>query len=93
MTIGRCGVCGSVGEVWVRSSLAGATSNSYCRECLKCGAEPWTDLVIYISCAGHYPQNINKTYQGIVRATCKRLGRTEEEFSKAVEEAINDPCG
>ncbi len=90
MIIGRCNVCGKVGEVWSRSSLCGAMTTSYCRDCLKNGAEPWDDLVKYISLAGHYPKDINAYYQGIVKDTCKYLGKTEEEFAKAVDEEIKN---
>jgi len=86
---GKCAVCGKEGEVFVASSACGAMSNAYCEECLASGAEPWNDLVFYVSLAGHYPDQINEMYREIVRDTCKRLHKTEEEFSAAVEEEIN----
>ena len=87
---GKCAVCGKEGEVFVASSACGAMSNAYCAECLASGAEPWSDLVAYVSFAGHYPEQINEMYREIVRDTCKRLHRTEEEFARDVEKAIKE---
>lgn len=86
---GKCAVCDKEGEVFVASSACGAMSLAYCAECLASGAEPWSDLVFYVSLAGHYPDQINEMYREIVRDTCKRLHRTEEEFAAAVETEIN----
>lgn len=82
---GKCSVCGKTGDVFVASSMCGAMSLAYCEECLAAGAEPWGDLAAYISLAGRYPDDINEEYREIVRDTCRRLGRTEEEFAAAVE--------
>ena len=38
------------------------------------------DIVNYISCAGHWPQDINKIYQREVRRQLKLHNKTEEEF-------------
>ena len=87
--IDTCAVCGERGPVYVRTSLLGGITNGYCQKCLVSGAEPWGDLVTYISRAGHYPDDINWVYRNIVRVTCKRLGKTEEEFAAAVDDEIN----
>ena len=87
---GKCAVCGKEGEVFVASSACGAMSNAYCSECLASGAEPWNDLVIYVSLAGHYPDQVNEMCREIVRDTCKRLHKTEEEFAQDVEKAIKE---
>lgn len=87
---GKCAVCGKEGEVFVASSTCGGMSCAYCAECLASGAEPWSDLVFYVSLAGHYPEQINEIYREIVRDTCKRLHRTEEEFASDVEKAIKE---
>lgn len=87
---GKCAVCDKEGEVFVASSTCGAMSLAYCAECLASGAEPWSDLVFYVSLAGHYPDQINEMYRQIVRNTCKRLHRTEEEFARDVEKAIKE---
>lgn len=86
--VGTCAVCGEHGPLYVRSSLLGGITNGYCMKCLTSGAEPWGDLVAYISCAGRYPDDINWVYRKIVRVTCKRLGKTEEEFAAAVDKEI-----
>lgn len=80
----KCDVCGKIDEVYVAASACGATSFAYCKECLESGAEPWGALVFYISCGGIYPNDISQEYQEIVRNTCRRLGRTEDEFAKDV---------
>lgn len=85
---GQCSVCGKTGEVFVCCSTCGAMSLAYCKECLDAGAEPWNDLVAYVSLAGRYPDDINETYRKIVRDTCMRLSRTEEEFAAAVDKSI-----
>jgi len=87
---GKCAVCGREGEVYVASSACGAMSNAYCAECLASGAEPWGDLVSYVSLAGPYPEHISEMYRDIVRDTCRRLHRTEEEFALAVRSAIDE---
>lgn len=87
---GKCAVCGKEGPVFVCSSLLGGISNAYCDDCLSSGAEPWGDLVSYISCAGCYPDDINDTYRNVVRATCDRLGKTEQEFADAVKQALRE---
>lgn len=88
MPKGKCDVCGVKGEVFVGASACGATSFAYCKDCLSAWAEPWNALVTYVSIGGHYPDDINEMYRGIVKNTCERLGKTEEEFAKAVDEAI-----
>lgn len=89
---GRCDVCGREGHVFVACSACGAETHTYCLECLHSGAEPWSALVSYISIAGFYPDDINENYRDIVRATCARLGRTEEEFAADVKQEIeNEP--
>ena len=87
---GKCAVCGAEGPVFVCSGMCGGISNAYCEECLRSGAEPWGDLVFYISCAGSYPEDINVAYREIVRATCDRLGKTEQEFTDAVKQELLD---
>lgn len=86
----RCDVCGREGDVFVACSACGAESFAYCVDCLRSGAEPWDALVPYISIAGVYPDNINENYRDIVRATCERLGRTEEELAADVKREIED---
>lgn len=84
----KCSVCGKEGEVFVCCSACGAMSLAYCKDCLTAGAEPWGDLVAYISLAGRYPDKINQGGREIVRHTCRRLGKTEEEFAAAVDAEI-----
>lgn len=90
---GKCSVCGKYGNVTVCCSACGAQTLAYCDDCLLSGAEPWGELVFYISCAGNYPEDINDTYKEIVKATCERLGKTEEEFAEAVRKENLDDYG
>lgn len=76
--------------MFIACSACGAETHAYCLECLRCGAEPWSTLVSYISIAGFYPDDINETYRGIVHATCDRLGYTEEIFATDVCRAIEE---
>ena len=45
-------------------------------------------MVNYISCAGHWPQDINDTYQEEVRRQLKLHDKTEAEFAADVDEEI-----
>ena len=87
--IGVCDVCGRSAAVTVCCSACGGQSFAYCRQCLRSGAEPWGTLVSYISCAGRYPEDVNEEFRTIVRDTCARLGRTEEEFAAAVNDQLD----
>lgn len=87
---GKCAVCGKEGEVFVAASACGAISFAYCEDCLRAGAEPYDELVSYISCAGNSPEYINDTYLKIIRDTLSRLNITEEQFWKDVKQSIID---
>ena len=87
---GKCDVCGTLGEVIVCGSSMGAVSFAYCERCFDYNAEPYLAMVAYISCAGHFPEDINEDYQKIVRNSLVCLGKTEEQFIEDVEECILD---
>ena len=53
----RCNVCGKPARV-VAASAYGATSYAFCDECLEKGLEPYSAVVAYIACAGHFPEDI-----------------------------------
>ena len=84
----KCDVCGALTDTIVCCSACGGMTFAYCKECLESGAEPWDELVNYISIAGHYPEEINSNYRDIVKDTCKRLGKSEDDFANAVN-ALN----
>ena len=104
---GKCDVCGKETYVVVCASSMGAISYSYCNDCLTKGLEPYGGMVAYISCAGSYPEDINRKYVEYIRRVLKELGRSEEEFiidiNKAneefnqwcrdMEEFTDDECG
>lgn len=85
----KCDVCGKERETFVAASTYGPESFAYCEECLKNGKEPYDAIVTYISCAGHFPDDINETYQKDVRRQLKLHGISEDQFIEDVEKAIN----
>ena len=64
----------------VAASAYGATSYAFCDDCLEKGLEPYSAVVAYIACAGHFPEDINETYRGDVRRMLPLWGKTEAEF-------------
>lgn len=85
---GKCAVCGKKTEVYVASSSIGAVTYAYCADCLRANVEPWEDLVYNCAVCGPYPESVNEWFRGIVRDTCKYLGKSEEEFKAAVDDEI-----
>lgn len=91
----KCGGCGRAEnrpaeEFIVVGSVFGAFSYALCDDCLKLGKENYKNMVDYISCAGHFPQDINEVYQAEVHRQLKLHNKTEEEFINDVEFAIAD---
>ena len=86
--MGICNVCGRENETLVCCSACGGVCLAYCKDCLDSGAEPWDLLVAYIACSGVGPEHINGEFLKIIRNTCKRLGRTEDEFWRAVNNTV-----
>lgn len=87
---GTCDVCGKQTDVAVCSSACGPVSLAYCRSCLEGGLEPYGFLVAYISGAGEWPDDINPAYQELVRKNLVFHKKTEEEFTVAVKQAIQN---
>lgn len=85
----RCAVCGKPARV-VAASAYGAISYAFCDECLEKGLEPYANVVDYIACAGHFPEEINEMYRADVRRMLPLWGKTEEQFIRDVEAAIKD---
>ena len=77
----RCNVCGKPARV-VAASAYGATSYAFCGDCLAKGLEPYSGVVAYIACAGHFPEEISVP---IVRtcAACSRCGERPKRNSSA----------
>ena len=87
--IAKCDVCGAENTIGlVASSAFGAISYAYCACCLAENKEPYRAIVNYISCAGHWPHDINKIYQREVRRQLKLHGIPEEVFKFDVDRAI-----
>jgi hypothetical protein len=84
----KCGGCKKAEGTVTVCSMFGAISYVLCEDCLKSGKENYRNMVNYISCAGHWPQDINEVYQAEVRRQLKLHDKTEEEFRNDVEEAI-----
>lgn len=86
----KCDACGKERETFVAASAYGPISFAYCAECLASGREPYGAIVAYISCAGHFPNDINAFYQEDVRRQLKLHGVSEEQFIKDVDESIEE---
>ena len=86
----KCDVCGRETKTYVAASAFGAMSFAYCKECLEKGAEPYSAMVSYIACAGHFPEDINPQYQAYCRHVLAALDISEEQFIKDVKQAIQD---
>lgn len=85
---GKCDVCGREDKVVPAASMFGATTFVYCKKCLDLGVEPYDAMVDYIACAGHFPDDINASYQVVCREILRRLNISEEQFIKDVDAAI-----
>ena len=83
----KCDCCGKIKDVATVASVFGG-SYSYCMDCLNKGAEPYHAMVDYIACAGHFPDDVNISYQVVCREILKRLGVSEKQFAKDVDAAI-----
>lgn len=91
----KCDVCGRIAPVHVACGAYGAMSIAYCNNCLLNGLEPYGVVVDYISCAGHFPEDIREEYVRDVRRMLPLWGKTEEEFIRDVDNAIerdNEMC-
>lgn len=82
---GKCEVCGKESSVVVVASTMGPLSFACCKDCLSARAEPYEVMVASVACVGRFPDDINESYQEIVRFSLAHLSRTEEEFVEAVE--------
>lgn len=87
---GKCDVCKTDSKVVVCASSMGPISYAYCESCFKKGLEPYEEMVTYISCAGHFPDDINKSYQDLVRNILKEINISEEKFISDVDKAIKE---
>mgnify|MGYP003310242041 CR=1 FL=1 len=87
---GKCDVCGREDKVVPAASIFGATTFVYCKKCLDLGVEPYDAMVDYIACAGHFPDDVNVTYQVVCREILRRLDIPEEQFIKDVDTAIDN---
>lgn len=81
---GKCDVCGKETRVAVCASTMGPVSLSYCEECLRNAAEPYSFMVAFAACAGEWPDGISGEAQARIRKLLAFHGKTEEEFSQDV---------
>jgi hypothetical protein len=81
-----CEVCGKeTSDYHVVSSALGPVSFRYCPDCLKSGAEPYGLLVSTIAMTGGIDA-CAPWIKEVIKASCKAVGKTEEEFLKDLEE-------
>lgn len=83
MNMPLCEVCEKRPGVAVCAVPAMPLSCSYCQECLNANAHPWKALAINTSLIGGLA-NAGSFWVKMVDSTCKHLGRTREEFLRAV---------
>lgn len=79
-----CEVCGSDVECEVFCVPGVPMSCRYCNDCLEANAHPWGILVANTVCATGDLDTMCDEWIDMVEATCRRLGRTIEEFKKQV---------
>lgn len=84
-----CDVCGNPART-VAASAYGPISYAFCDDCLEKGLEPYKGVVAYTACAGHFPDDINEEYRADIRRMLPLWGKTEEEFIRDVEKAIEE---
>lgn len=89
-SIRKCDVCGKTAPVHIACSAYGAFSLAYCAECLANELEPYGIVVEHIACAGHFPDEIREEYQKDIRRMLPLWGKTEEEFIRDVDKAIQE---
>ena len=88
--LNTCDVCGRMEECDVVCGCFGAYSYAICKDCLEAGKEPYGAMVSYIAGAGRFPDDINPSYQALVREQLKLHNKTEKEFIKDVDKRINE---
>ena len=85
----RCEVCGAKDVLGLAvCSTFGAHTFACCEACFAVDKEPYRNMVNYISCAGHWPEDINSMYQREVRRQLKLHNIPEEVFKFDVERVI-----
>lgn len=90
MDLVKCEVCGKFDQPIVVCGAFGAYSYNICIDCLTEGKEPYKNMVAYISCAGRFPEDINETYQKLVREQLKLHNITEDQFIHDVDIALEE---
>lgn len=87
----ECAGCGRkrLEGVAVCSSF-GATTLSFCCECINAGRDSYREMVRYIASAGRFPEDINKEFQDEVRRQLILHNKTEEEFIHDVNSEIDE---
>lgn len=80
--IGNCAVCGKENiEVFVVSSACGAMSFAYCKDCLRAGAEPYSQLVLYVACSSaRCDEEVSEWFKPVIDWTLNHLDISREQF-------------
>jgi len=84
----KCDSCGTTAECVPVCGAFGAITYSCCLKCLAEGREPYRNIVDYVASAGHWPEDINATYQQEVRYQLLLHEKSEESFKFDVEQTI-----
>lgn len=87
----RCAVCGKPADVVACSSLE-AMSFAYCYDCIENDLEPYGHVVVHVGCNyGKFPDDVPEEFQREIRHMLPFWGKTEEEFTRAVNQIADDP--
>jgi hypothetical protein len=84
-----CEVCGARQAVGVCCVPGVPYSPAYCRECLDANAHPWGILVGNTMAIGGLSEAA-AWWKQTVEDTCRRLGKTLDQFNADVERALNE---
>ena len=82
-----CEVCDKNEATYTCSVPGVPISCAYCVDCFNANAHPWGIVVANTACLGGL-QYAAYWWKDIVYSTCTHLGKTKEEFEKAVAESI-----
>lgn len=85
----RCEVCHDEPAVAVCAVPGVAWSAAYGERCLQAGAHPWWIMVGNTMIIGGL-EHANGEWREMVMRTCAHLGKTMDEFERAVREEYED---
>lgn len=82
----KCEVCGEIKPVQVCSSMLGAVSFAYCKDCLEAGLEPYGALIGFMSACGLTYDNVNESYVELIDRCVVANHKTLDQFNQEVKD-------